>query len=88
MALTTSYGTHHEPSLARRMVDMPNLSYILIWTSTFIGGFGVVLFFLAAMFVNHANGWLLILFAAPVVVFICVIGLIVGLFLRNNEPPK
>ncbi len=67
---------------------MAYLSYILIWTSTIIGGFGVVLFFLAAMFVNHTNGWLLILFAAPVLVIVCVIGLIVGLLLRNYKPRR
>jgi hypothetical protein len=63
---------------------MATLSYILIWLSTFIGGIGLILFLLAVMFVNHANAWLLVLFVAPVVVLICVIGLIVGLFLRNK----
>lgn len=69
-------------------MNKADVSYFLIWTSTFIGGFGVVLFVLATMFVTHGNGWLLVLFAAPILVFICLVCLLIGLVLRNKSTNK
>ena len=67
------------------MVGKQKVAFWLISISAIIGGISLILFFLSAGFMNHANLWLPVFFLSRLVIGIALIGILAGAAIRKSS---